>query len=251
MSFSPINLTASYEFCIIIPIYNEEENLLRVENELETYIKRATITTCVLLVNDGSSDNSLSLMQEICSRNKDFFYISFTENAGLSAAIKAGIDLSQSKFIGYIDADLQTSPSDFDLLLEHRDEYALVTGIRTGRKDSLGKRVSSKIANSFRRFMTKDDAIDTGCPLKVIQSDFAKRIPFFKGMHRFIPALIQLQNGKVKQIPIQHFERIAGKSKFNMWNRLTGPLTDCFAFRWMKKRYINYDINTENIRLNG
>lgn len=251
MSLSPINLTASYEFCVIIPIFNEEENLPRVDTEFLTYIQNSAVTACVLFVNDGSSDNSLALMQDICSRNKDFFYISFEKNAGLSAAIKAGIDLSQSKYIGYIDADLQTSPSDFDLLLDYRKEYQLVTGIRVGRKDNLGKRISSKIANSFRRFMTKDDAIDTGCPLKVMQSDYAKCMPFFKGMHRFIPALIQLQNGRVKQIPIQHFERIAGKSKFNMWNRLTGPFADCFAFRWMKKRYINYTIDSENIKLNG
>ena len=122
-------------------------------------------------------------------------------------------------------------------------------GIRTGRKDSLGKKLSSKIANGFRRWMTNDGVADTGCPLKIIKTDNAKHIPFFTGMHRFLPALIQLQNVKVKQIPVRHFERIAGTSKFNLWNRLIGPFLDCFAYRWMKKRYINYNIASNNIAI--
>ncbi|MFR9165480.1 MAG: glycosyltransferase [Dysgonomonas sp.] len=242
-----MNKTESYEFCIIVPIYNEEDNMERLEKELSEYLKKASVKACVLFVDDGSKDNSKQLIQEICGRNKSFYYISFVKNAGLSAAIKAGIDVAQSPYVGYIDADLQTTPEDFELLLPYRHEYELVMGIRAGRKDSFGKKLSSKIANGFRRMMTKDGVEDTGCPLKIINTEYAKRIPFFTGMHRFLPALIQLQNGKVKQIPVRHFERIAGKSKFHLWNRLTGPFMDCFAYRWMKKRYINYQIGSENI----
>ena len=80
-----------------------------------------------------------------------------------------------------------------------------------------------------------------------MHTENAKRIPFFTGMHRFLPALILLQNGKVKQIPVRHFKRMAGKSKYNLSNRLVGPLKDCFAYRWMKKRYINYEIAENNL----
>ena len=107
--------------------------------------------------------------------------------------------------------------------------------------------MSSKIANGFRRSMTHDGVEDTGCPLKILRTDYAKRIPFFTGMHRFLPALIQLQDGKVKQIPVRHFPRLAGKSKYNLRNRLVGPFKDCFAYRWMKKRYINYQVAETNI----
>jgi len=244
-----MNKTDSYEFCIIVPIYNEEDNMSRLEKELSDYLKKSSVKSCVLFVNDGSKDNSKSLMEGICARNEDFYFINFLKNSGLSAAIKAGIDLAQSAFVGYIDADLQTTPEDFELLLPHRNDFELVMGIRAGRKDSLGKKISSKIANGFRRIMTKDGVEDTGCPLKVINTTYAKRIPFFTGMHRFLPALILLQNGKIKQIPVRHFERIAGKSKFHLWNRLTGPFMDCFAYRWMKKRYINYTIETDNITI--
>ena len=96
--------------------------------------------------------------------------------------------------------------------------------------------------------MTHDDAIDTGCPLKVMQTAFAKRLPLFTGMHRFLPALILLQDGgSYKQCPVHHFPRTAGKSKYHLWNRLIGPLRDCFAYRWMKKRYINYQIADSNV----
>lgn len=242
-----MNKTGNYEFCIIIPIYNEEDNMQRLEQEMAAYISHASVKTCVLLVDDGSKDNSRKLMLDICSRNEAFFYIIFEKNAGLSAAIKAGIDVAQSPFVGYLDADLQTTPEDFELLLPYRHQYELVMGIRAGRKDSFGKKISSKIANGFRRLMTKDGVEDTGCPLKIIRTDYAKRVPFFTGMHRFLPALIQLQHGKVKQIPVRHFERIAGQSKFHLWNRLKGPFMDCFAYRWMKKRYINYKIESDNI----
>ncbi|MFV0179149.1 glycosyltransferase family 2 protein [Empedobacter falsenii] len=232
----------STEFTIIIPIYNEEDNLLRLENEMNKYVKTAVKSTEILLINDGSKDKSLPLIKEICQRNEKFHYISFDKNYGLSAAIKAGFDSVHSKWVGYIDADLQTAPEDFNKLLGLADQYDLVTGVRADRKDSFVKNMSSKIANSIRRAFTNDGMDDTGCPLKVINAEKAKKIPMFKGLHRFLPAMILLQNGTVTQVPVKHFPRIAGESKFNLWNRLLGPLMDCFAFVWMKKKYINYKI---------
>lgn len=231
-----------YKFTIIVPVYNEEDNLERVEKELLAYTKIASTPTKVLFINDGSKDTSQKHIEAICDRNSDFDYILFAENRGLSAAIKAGFDYVDTELVGYIDSDLQTAPEDFNLLLEHIGTYDLVTGVRSNRKDSFVKNMSSKIANGIRRAFTHDGMDDTGCPLKVIKSDFAKRIPMFKGLHRFLPAMILLQNGKVIQIPVQHFPRIAGTAKFGLWNRLIGPLMDCFAYLWMKKKYINYQV---------
>ena len=232
----------TYEFTIIVPVYNEEANLNRVEKELSDYSKIASKPTKILFVNDGSKDRSQEIIEDICSRQTNFHYISFAENKGLSAAIKAGFDHVDTPLLGYIDSDLQTAPEDFNLLLEHIGSYDLVTGVRSDRKDSFVKNMSSKIANGIRRSFTHDGMDDTGCPLKVIKTDYAKRIPMFRGLHRFLPAMILLQHGAIKQIPVRHFPRIAGTANFGLWNRLLGPLMDCFAYLWMKKKYINYTV---------
>lgn len=243
-----MNRSAEYDFTIIVPVYNEQDNIARLEESFRHYLPSASRHACVLFVNDGSTDNSLDLLKLACSRNPDFHYLSFARNAGLSAAIKAGIDVCESPLIGYIDADLQTDPQDFELLLPFADDFQLVTGVRAQRHDSPFKRFQSRFANAFRRMMTHDGASDTGCPLKVLQRDAARRIPFFRGMHRFLPALILLQEGAAyREIPVRHFPRTAGVSKFHLWNRLAGPLADCFAYRWMRKRAINYRVEQTDL----
>jgi glycosyltransferase involved in cell wall biosynthesis len=233
-----------YQLTIIIPVYNEAENLERLERELIAYLSIAAIPTSVLLINDGSIDGSQKLIENICLRNENFHFICFSKNCGLSAALKAGFDHVETNLTGYMDADLQTHPEDFNLLLEYIESYDMVTGVRVNRNDSFPKKISSKIANSIRRLFTRDGVQDTGCPLKIIKTDYARRIPMFKGLHRFLPAMIQLQNGRIKQIPIKHFPRLAGQNKFGIWNRLIKPLIDCFAYVWMKRQYINYKISS-------
>lgn len=242
-----MNQTADYELSILVPVFNEEENMNRLEKELASYTKEALLKTCIIYINDGSTDKSLDYIKDICNRNTNMFYLSLSRNMGLSAAMKAGIDFTFSKYVGYIDADLQTAPADFNLLIPHLQQHELVMGIRAMRQDSIIKKLSSKVGNGFRRMMTGDDIKDTGCPLKIIHTDYAKRIPFFTGMHRFLPALIMLQEAQIKQVPVSHFPRIAGKSKYHMFNRMIGPFKDCFAYRWMKHRYIHYTIQDHQI----
>ena len=227
---------------IIVPLYNEEENIDRLSKELNAFLKISLVDSQILFINDGSSDNSEELIKSICKVNEKFKLISFKENYGLSAAIKAGFDNTNTSLVGYIDADLQTNPEDFNLLLKEIDNNDLVTGVRTSRKDSIIKNISSLIANTIRKVFTNDKMDDTGCPLKIIRSNFAKKIPMFKGIHRFLPAMVLLQNGRVTQVSVRHYPRIAGKAKFGFFNRLTGPLIDCFAYLWMKNKYINYQI---------
>lgn len=244
-----MNRTSEYELTIVVPVYNEEDNMERLEKELSAFLPTAAVKSCVLFVNDGSKDGSLEKIKAICERQPDFYYISSSANHGLSTAIKAAIDMTESRLIGYIDADLQTNPEDFNKLLAKSGEYQLVAGIRANRKDSAFKNLQSKIANGFRRKMTGDTATDTGCPLKVMWTDYAKQLPFFDGMHRFLPALMILVDGKFCEMPVQHFPRIAGVSKYHLYNRLVSPFMDCFAYRWMKKRFIRYDIDQTNTGL--
>ncbi len=233
---------AAAEFTIVVPLYNEEASLQRLGQELSKFINQSSVKSAVLFVNDGSSDNSQPLLEQICAGNDAFHYILFEENCGLSSAIKAGFENVASPYVGYIDADLQTTPLDFELLLAERKNYDLVTGIRAQRKDTAVKKLSSKIARVIRTSFTNDGATDTGCPLKVFKTETAQKIPFFNGGHRFFPALVQMLGGEVKEIPVQHFPRLEGESKFGLFNRILGPLHDLFAFRWMRKRYISYRI---------
>lgn len=236
----------NFDMTIIVPVYNEEDNLDRLYAELSKFIFKSHLNIKVLFINDGSKDSSLKKIKEFCGYSSRFSYLSFNRNYGLSVAIKAGFDYSDTRLTGYIDADLQTSPQDFNFLIEFMAEYDLVTGVRSNRKDSFMKNASSLVANKIRRAFTHDGMDDTGCPLKIIRTDIAKKIPMFKGLHRFLPAMVLLQNGSVLQLPVQHFPRTAGKSNFNLWNRLLGPLMDCFAYLWMKKKYINYTVEESN-----
>ncbi len=236
-----------YKLTIVIPVYNEYDNLHRVADVFKAYFANATLSSKVLFVNDGSKDESLSLIQKICKEDNRFTYLNFTQNFGLSAAIKAGFDHVDTAYTGYIDADLQTNPEEFNLLAKYVEDYQLVTGNRNkDRKDSFVKNMSSKIANGIRRLFTKDGMDDTGCPLKIIHTSYAQKIPMFNGLHRFLPAMIMLQNGKIKQVDVKHYPRIAGKANFGLLNRLMGPLMDCFAYLWMKKKYINYHVKDKN-----
>ena len=237
-----IPFDSDYLLTIIVPLYNEEGNLSRLANELADWLAQSSVKAKILFVNDGSKDNSAKLLEQICEGDDSFNFITLDKNYGLSTALKAGFDMVDTKLTGYIDADLQTSPYDFDRLLEFADSYELVTGVRFGRKDGVIKRISSRMASAIRRSITLDGATDTGCPLKIFQTRALHRISFFVGMHRFLPALIQLDGGRVKEVPVRHFHRLAGKSNYHLHNRLLGPAIDLMAFIWVRNRYIRYKI---------
>jgi dolichol-phosphate mannosyltransferase len=230
------------DFVILVPVFNEEACIPRLQRELIAFLGKSPVSTSVLFINDGSHDESQRLMETCVASDHRFKLIKLSRNSGLSAALKAGIDHCQCRWIGYLDADLQTTPLDFIVLMNHIHNYDLVTGIRTQRNDNRIRKVSSRVANRFRRMIIHDEIEDTCCPLKIGRAEILKSLPFFHGMHRFIPALVQMVGGTVKQVPVRHFPRIEGVAKYNMRNRLVGPFLDTLAFRWMQQRYIRYEI---------
>jgi glycosyltransferase involved in cell wall biosynthesis len=232
----------SDELTIIVPVFNEEESLPSFFLEMDRFIEDSPVPSRVLFIDDGSTDNSLRILKGKCSRSAYCTVLSLDRNYGLSVAIKAGFDHCQTTLVGYIDADLQTHPSDFLSYFKHFPEYDMVNGIREKRKDSFTKKLSSKLGNGYRRLMINDAIQDTCCPLKMLKISFVREMPFFIGMHRFLPALVQLQGGKVRQIPVSHSPRYAGTSKYHLLNRLVGPFFDTLAFRWMRSRYIRYKL---------
>lgn len=235
------------ELTILAPVFNEEDCLPIFFEKMDAFLKTAIVSSHVLLVNDGSSDKSLAIIQEKCRHHDRYQYISLDKNRGLSTAIKAGIDTCTTSYVGYIDVDLQTDPDDFNVLFSHMPTAALATGIRHKRKDTLVKKMSSKIANFVRRNLVKDNITDSCCPLKILRTDIAKQLPFFNGMHRFIPALVQLKQGVVIEVPVRHYPRVAGTAKYHLFNRLIGPFFDMLAFCWMRKRNIVYGITSSSL----
>jgi glycosyltransferase involved in cell wall biosynthesis len=230
------------ELTIIVPVFNEEDCLPTFFVEMDKFIDASPVPCEVLFINDGSTDRSATILKNKCNSSNHYGYLTLDGNYGLSTAIKAGIDACNTSLIGYIDADLQTKPEDFLLYFAYFPEYDMVNGIRLGRKDSFVKRFSSKFANAYRRLMINDGIQDSCCPLKIWKTSYAKKMPLFDGMHRFMPALIKLQSGTVRQVPITHYPRYAGTAKYHLWNRLIGPFFDTLAFRWMRSRYISYFI---------
>lgn len=231
-----------YTLTVIVPVYNEESCLADLFNALYRFTQSSSYPITLLFIDDGSTDGSLSRIKEFCAGHENFKYISLQKNSGLSAALKCGIDHARTDLIGYIDADLQTTPEDFHELLKFIPAYDLVLGIRANRRDGMVKKLSSSVANTVRSWLLNDNIKDTGCPLKIIKTSYAKKIPFFRGMHRFLPNAVLLLGGKVKQVPVRHFPRLAGKSKYNLINRLIGPFVDALVFRWMQRNYIHYEI---------
>jgi glycosyltransferase involved in cell wall biosynthesis len=231
---------------VVVPIFNEEDAIFSLHEAFTYYFENSKYKVVVLLVNDGSTDNSLEKIKGLCAKDEHFRFISFDRNYGLSAAIKAGFGHSKTDLVGYIDADLQTNPTDFLKFEPFLDSFDLVMGSRTERKDKFVKRISSRFANSFRDSLLHDGVQDSGCPLKIIRREMAVKLPFFKGSHRFIPALVLMKGGTIKEIPVSHFQRLTGVSKFNVWNRLIGPLVDTIAVRWMIKREIKFKILSES-----
>ena len=242
-----MNRTADYQFTIAIPVYNEEGNLPALEEALAAYLPKCLMKACVLFIDDCSTDSSPKMIRDICSRRSDFFYIRHTRRLGCSGAMKTAIDAIESDYMGYTDADLQTIPEEFNLMLPYATDYPLVTGVRSSREDGWRKKLQSRIGNGFRRMMTGDGARDSVCPMKVIKMEYARRLPMFNGMHRFVPALVMLQEGgRYKEVAVTHRSRTAGKSKFNMWNRLRG-FTDCFIYRWMRRNWVTYGRGESNL----
>lgn len=237
----------SNELTIVIPIFNEEEGIGRILPAFQEYITSSSFDVHLLLVNDGSTDNSLMEIKNLAWKNDRVDFISFKKNAGLSSAIRAGFENATSKWVGYIDADLQTDPLDFLKLEKHIPDYDLVSGRRADRKDNRIKKLSSSFANWFRNSMLHDGVHDSGCPLKIMKRSVALEMPFFKGMHRFFPALVLIQGKKIIEVPVNHHPRITGKSKFNLWNRILSPLQDTIALRWMMNRQSTYTISEKSI----
>ncbi len=232
---------------VVIPVFNEEENILILNEKLTGVFARLDYEYEIIYVDDGSSDSSRDILKTLAKDDCRIKPVFFRKNSGQSAAMDAGFKAARGELVVTLDADLQNDPEDIELLLNTMKEgnYDTVVGWRYDRQDNLVKKVSSKIANSVRNWLSDEDIADTGCSLKLYKKECLESIKLFNGMHRFLPTLIKMEGYKVGQVKVSHHHRKYGVSKYGISNRLFSGLRDLFAVRWMKARNLDYIIEKE------
>src|SRR5205823_12281552 len=236
----PMTQTSSPAVSVIVPLYNEEGNVPILQAELRAALKG--IDHEIIFVDDGSVDGTVERIESA----PNVRVIRFEKNAGQSAAIYAGLQAARGATVVLIDGDLQNDPADIPMLLGEIARGAdLVCGYRENRKDTLIKRVTSWIANGVRSRFTKDGVRDTGCTLKAMRRECIGALVPFKGMHRFIPALIKGAGYRLVEIPVNHRPRRFGQSKYGLSNRALRATVDMFGVRWLLSRRLNYEIREE------
>jgi dolichol-phosphate mannosyltransferase len=222
---------------VIIPLFNEEENVPLLQSELSGALKDFTYE--IIFVDDGSVDRTVERIEP----KANVRVIRFEKNAGQSAAIYAGLEAAQGATVVLIDGDLQNDPADVPRLLAEIARGAdLVCGYREQRRDTLVKRLTSWIANTVRSRFTKDGVRDTGCTLKAMRRECVSALVPFKGMHRFIPALVKGAGYRLVEVPVNHRPRRFGQSKYGLGNRAVRATIDMFGVRWLLSRRLNYKI---------
>jgi dolichol-phosphate mannosyltransferase len=222
---------------VIVPLFNEEENISILQSELRASLDGLDYE--IVFVDDGSLDCTVERIETA----PNVLLIRFEKNTGQSAAIYAGLQAARGANAVLIDGDLQNDPADIPRLLAEVARGAdLVCGYRINRQDTLVKRLTSRIANAVRSRFTKDGVRDTGCTLKAIRRECISALIPFKGMHRFIPALIKGAGYRLVEIPVNHRPRRFGQSKYGFGNRALRATIDMFGVRWLLSRRLNYKI---------
>ena len=225
---------------LIIPVYNEEENIDYLTNQILN-LKIYNKIEKIIYVNDGSTDQTLEKINFLRESNNKIFYYDLQTRCGQSQAIFEGVRYSNSRYNIVIDGDGQIHPNDIDkIYIENLDKiknnFSLISGIRINRNDNFIKKISSKVAFIMRKIILGDDCVDSSCPLRFfIREDFLK-LPYFKNMHRFLPLIFKRENFNVHYVPINHKARHKGKSKYGINNRIFVGIFDLIGVLWLIKR---------------
>ena len=225
---------------LVAPAYNEADNLRALIEQAGQCIEAVGRPGEMILVNDCSDDNSEAILGELVAEYPWLRVLKMARRSGQSSALAVGLRNTRGRYVGMMDADLQNDPSDIPAMLAliTSGQCDMVNGWRKDRNDTWLRRISSRLANGIRNKITREDVHDSACGLKVFKRECIDGLVFFHGMHRFLPTLIRMQGYRIREVPVNHRPRIAGKAKYGLFNRLIKPFCDTLAIRWLQDRQL-------------
>jgi dolichol-phosphate mannosyltransferase len=240
--------TAQVQISVVVPVYNEKENIPPLVDEITNSLE-GRYPYEIVYVDDGSLDGTSDLLMSLTRQIPVMRYIRHDGNFGQSAALATGVIHAQGRIIATLDGDGQNDPADIPKLVQVLEQAGdegmdniLVVGRRRKRRDSRVRRISSRLANGVRSRLLKDNTPDTGSGLKVFSRQTFMELPKFDHMHRFLPALVIRNRGKVISTEVNHRERLLGESKYGISNRLWVGIVDLLGVMWLQRRPICADI---------
>jgi len=233
------------EISVVVPIYNEVDNIAPLLAELRAALAVVGKTHEIVLVDDGSTDGSAERLAAEAAHDPTLVVIRFERNAGQSAALAVGLRAARGDVLVTLDADLQNDPADLPRLLAALEGADLVSGIRAKRQDTALRLLSSRIANWTRRRALGDPVTDIGCSFKAYRRETLEGMPYFIGVHRFLPALCVFRGARLVEVAISHRPRRHGVSKYGVGNRLWRGIVDLVGVSWLKNRLLRYRIVPE------
>ncbi|HEY1684089.1 MAG TPA: glycosyltransferase family 2 protein [Tepidisphaeraceae bacterium] len=229
---------------LVIPAYNEEESILTLMTRVKAALDRIGKPYEVIVVDDGSTDATPQLLADAMTQYSFLRILRMAHRGGQSAAFEAGFAAARGEFIATIDADLQNDPEEIPRLLAMfaTENVDMITGWRRDRQDSSFRRWQSRQANRIRNWISQETIIDSASSLKIYKRDCVRGMKLFNGAHRFFPTLVKLRGFKVLETPVKHSPRFAGVPKYGFKNRALRAFIDLLAVRWMKSRYLRYQV---------
>jgi len=227
------------DFSIVAPVFNEEGAVVALVHEIDAAFAGEAVE--ILFVDDASTDDTCARLAEAAASSPSLRVLRHRRNAGQSRAIRTGVLAARAPIVVTLDGDGQNDPADAPrlarLLAGAAPEMAMIGGVRTRRRDSASKRWASRIANSIRRRILADNAVDSGCGLKVFRRDAYLRLPYFDHNHRYLPALMRREGFVVSFEPVNHRQRVNGQSKYTNWNRFWAAISDLAGMLWLRSRF--------------
>jgi len=226
------------ELSVVVPLRNEGPNVVPLARQILDALRNEPHTLELVLVDDGSTDDTWSRILEERSADGRVWGLRHPQSRGQSAALWTGFKASRGSVIATLDGDLQNDPADLPAMLRELAACDMVCGVRAKRMDTVIRRISSRVARLARRTALGVDFRDSGCNLRVFKRAVLETLPPFDGLHRFMPILAHGAGAKVKEMPVTHHPRVAGHTKYGVWNRLGRGIYDLAMVRWYLKRQI-------------